>query len=71
MVFRLKFKVGGQPVKNFRMVERHYFQDRLLKTYDFTFPFCMPNSVNEWEAVYDMPFTSNEQSTSIVWGIRV
>ena len=37
------------------MIERHYFRDKLIKSYEFTFPFCMPNSTNEWESIYDMP----------------
>lgn len=27
----LVFKVGGQELKNFRMIERHYFKDTLIK----------------------------------------
>lgn len=51
----LRFKVGPQPLKNFRMIERHYFENKLVKSYDFNFVFCMPDSTNEWEAIYDMP----------------
>jgi len=51
----LKFKVGPREVRNFRMIERHYFKSRLMKSYDFNFPFCIPNSINEWEATYDIP----------------
>eukprot|EP01017_Pseudomicrothorax_dubius_P019740 TRINITY_DN216_c0_g1_i1.p1 TRINITY_DN216_c0_g1~~TRINITY_DN216_c0_g1_i1.p1 ORF type:complete len:196 (-),score=30.70 TRINITY_DN216_c0_g1_i1:136-723(-) len=51
----LEFSVGDKPVKKFRMIERHYFRDRLLRSYDFEFPFCMPNSVNTWESIYDVP----------------
>ncbi len=40
---------------NFRMIERHYFQDKLIKSFDFTFGFCIPGSTNTWEAVYDIP----------------
>ena len=36
---RLAFCVGNDAVSNFRMIERHYFRDRLLKSFDFTFPF--------------------------------
>ena len=35
------------------MIERHYFKNRLVKSYDFTFGFCIPESTNTWEAVYD------------------
>lgn len=43
------------------MIERHYFKDKLIKSFDFNFPFCIPNSVNDWENVYDLPnFTKEE-----------
>jgi hypothetical protein len=51
----LAFAVGPQEVKNFRMIERHYFKDQLVKSYDFNFPFCIPNSTNEWDSTYDLP----------------
>lgn len=51
----LEFRVGAQPVENFRMIELHYFKNRLVRLYDFTFGFCIPNSVNTWEAIYDVP----------------
>lgn len=51
----LTFAVGPTPVPKFRMIERHYFRNTLVKSYDFEFGFCIPNSTNTWEAVYDMP----------------
>ncbi|KAL7749550.1 hypothetical protein RI367_005106 [Sorochytrium milnesiophthora] len=51
----LKFAVGPKEIKSFRMIERHYFQDKLLKSFDFTFGFCIPNSVNTWESIYEFP----------------
>jgi len=51
----LEFSVGPMEVPNFRMIERHYFRDQLIKSYDFTFGFCIPNSQNSWEAIYDVP----------------
>jgi protein unc-119 len=51
----LMFSVGDKPVKNFTMIERHYFRNTLIKSFEFTFPFCIPNTSNEWEAIYDMP----------------
>ncbi len=44
--------------------ERHYFRDRLLRSYDFTFPFCIPGSTNTWESVYDLPELSEADSTN-------
>jgi hypothetical protein len=37
----LVFAVGPQEIKNFRMIERHYFRDKILHSYDFTFGFCV------------------------------
>lgn len=51
----VEFTVGPKPVENFRMVERHYFRDQLLKSFDFTFGFCMPNSKNTCEHIYEFP----------------
>merc|ERR1719464_2266738 len=31
----VEFCVGPQPVKQFRMIERHFFRNKLLKTFDF------------------------------------
>ena len=51
----LVFSVGAKEMQGFRMIERHYFRDQLVKSFDFKFGFCIPSSVNTWEAVYDMP----------------
>ncbi|CAM9560003.1 unnamed protein product [Chrysoparadoxa australica] len=51
----LVFSVGDCEVPSFRMVERHYFRDELIKSYDFKFGFCIPNSTNTWDAVYAVP----------------
>lgn len=52
---RLTFKVGNEALSNFRMIERHYFRNNLVKSFDFNFGFCIPGSTNTWEAVYDVP----------------
>ena len=51
----LCFAVGDNEVEDFRMIERHYFKDQLVKSYDFTFGFCIPCSTNTWEAIYAVP----------------
>lgn len=51
----MTFKVGDEPLPNFRIIERHYFQNQLVKSFDFKFGFCIPGSTNTWEAVYDVP----------------
>ena len=63
---KLVFAVGQQPLPNFRMIERHYFKDRLIKSFDFKFGFCIPNSTNSWEAIYDMPKLDEEDLEEIV-----
>lgn len=40
------------------IAERHYFRDRLLKSFDFDFGFCIPNSVNTCEHIYHLPHLS-------------
>ncbi|CAG9536334.1 unnamed protein product [Cercopithifilaria johnstoni] len=50
-----EFNVGDKPVNKFRMIERHFFRDRLLKSFDFEFGFCIPNSQNTCEHIYDFP----------------
>jgi len=64
----LRFRVGPQEVHNFRMIERHYHNGtgQLMKSYDFNFHFCIPNSTNEWEAIYDMPSLSESEVSSLV-----
>jgi protein unc-119 len=47
--------VGEHEVPSFRMVERHYFRDTLVKSFDFNFGFCIPGSTNTWDAVYAVP----------------
>jgi len=51
----LEFTIGEIPLHNFRMIERHYFGDQLIKCYDFTLPFVIPNTRNTWEVIYTMP----------------
>ncbi len=51
----LVFSVGNLPVKNLVMVERHYFKGKLVKSFEFTFDFCIPNSTNTWETIYEIP----------------
>ena len=55
----VEFTIGSEQVNNFRMIERHFFQDTLLKTFDFDFGFCIPNSRNTCEHIYDFPKLGN------------
>nr|CAG4652156.1 EOG090X0D9B [Triops cancriformis] len=56
----VEFVVGDKPINKFRMIERHFFRDRLLKTFDFDFGFCIPNSKNTCEHIYEFPALSND-----------
>ncbi|XP_010003167.1 PREDICTED: protein unc-119 homolog B [Chaetura pelagica] len=56
----VEFTVGEKPVSNFRMIERHYFRDRLLKNFDFDFGFCIPSSRNTCEHIYEFPQLSED-----------
>ena len=37
------------------MIERHFFRNKLLKSFDFDFGFCIPDSKNTVEHIYDFP----------------
>jgi hypothetical protein len=56
----LTFNIGPYPMQRFRMIERHYFRDMIIKSFDFEMPFAMPNSTNTWEVMYSMPELSPE-----------
>ncbi|XP_070599068.1 protein unc-119 homolog A [Erythrolamprus reginae] len=56
----VEFTVGEKPIANFRMIERHYFRDRLLKSFDFQFGFCIPTSKNSCEHIYEFPQLSED-----------
>ncbi|XP_066144766.1 protein unc-119 homolog B isoform X2 [Euwallacea fornicatus] len=51
----VEFTVGSLPVNRFRMIEKHFFRDKLLKTFDFEFGFCIPYSRNTCEHIYEFP----------------
>ncbi|CAG9331519.1 unnamed protein product [Blepharisma stoltei] len=51
----IDFTVGPKEVRNFRMIERHYFRNNLLKSFDFNIDFCIPNTRNSWEVIYEIP----------------
>ncbi|CAG2162092.1 unnamed protein product [Oppiella nova] len=56
----VEFRIGDKPINSFRMIERHFFGDKLLKTFDFNFGFCIPNSHNSCEHIYEFPSLSPE-----------
>ena len=62
----VEFRVGPLEVNNFRMVERHYFKGALIKSFDFTFGFCIPKSKNTWESIYEFPTLTESEIKDIV-----
>jgi hypothetical protein len=58
----IEFTVGEKPIQKFRMIERHFFRDVHLKTFDFEFGFCIPNSRNSCEHIYEFPSISEQMS---------
>jgi len=60
------FKVGDKPVKNFTMVERHFFKGKLLKSFSFSFPFCIPDSSNTCEHIYEFPALTEAELQEMV-----
>ena len=61
-----QFSVGKKDVNDFRMIERHFFGQRLIKSFDFTFGFCIPSSVNTWESIYEVPGLDEDLIAEIV-----
>ncbi|GFN99595.1 protein unc-119 homolog [Plakobranchus ocellatus] len=62
----VEFVVGDKPVNKFRMIEKHYFRDRVLKCFDFEFGFCIPHSRNTVEHIYEFPKLSDETIQEMV-----
>ncbi len=52
---KLVFKVGELPVKDLTILDKFYFKKKVVKSFEFKFPFCIPNSTNEWEYIYEFP----------------
>lgn len=62
----IEFSVGDKSVSHFRMIERHYFRNHLIKSFDFDFGFCMPNTTNTCEQIYEMPELSPQEMKEMV-----
>lgn len=61
----VEFTVGSKPVNHFRMIERHFFRDRLLKTFDFEFGYCIPHSKNTCEHIYEFPNLADDLGETV------
>lgn len=69
----LEFCIGDQPLHNFRMIERHYFGNQLIRSYDFELPFVIPGTSNTWEVIYSMPELNDEWKAALIanpWATR-
>lgn len=62
----INFSVGELPVPQFMMIEKHYFRNHLLQSYDFSINFMMPNSVNSHEFIYELPPLPTELVIDII-----
>eukprot|EP00041_Stephanoeca_diplocostata_P028820 m.834065 g.834065 ORF g.834065 m.834065 type:complete len:232 (+) comp23443_c0_seq4:158-853(+) len=56
----------GEGANDFRMVERHFFKNKLLKSFDFDFGFCIPGSTNTCEHIYDFPKLSSKERDEMI-----
>jgi hypothetical protein len=63
---QVEFKIGDKPVPNFQMIERHYFRDKCIKSFEFKFGFCMPNTTNTLEMIYDLPQLIAEEKQAMI-----
>jgi hypothetical protein len=61
----LTFK-NESPLPEFRMIERHYFRNQLVKSFDFIFGFCIPGSTNTWDTVYSLPPLEDDLIASMI-----
>ncbi|ELT92678.1 hypothetical protein CAPTEDRAFT_228494 [Capitella teleta] len=62
----VEFTVGDKPVNKFRMIERHYFRERCLKSFDFEFGFCIPNTKNTVEHIYEFPELAPDEIKAMI-----
>jgi len=60
------FHSGSKEVQRLRLIENHFFLDRHLKTYDYTFGHVQPNTANHWDLVYEFPSLNPQQEKMIV-----
>lgn len=63
----ITFSIGDFEINNFRMIEKHYFNDTVhLKTFDFNFGYCIPNSINTCEHIYVFPNLSKSLTQEMI-----
>ena len=47
------------------MLERHYNGNKLIKSFEFNFSFCVPGSTNSSEFIYELPTFTPEEKEEI------
>lgn len=62
----LDFEIGDEPLYNFTMIERHYFRDVLIQSFEFTLPFVIPGTRNTWEMIYTKPELNDEWKAAMI-----
>jgi len=62
----VEFTLGAKEVRNFRMIERHYFKNRLLKSFDFNCGFLIPQSKNTMEHICNFPELRNAEMKEMI-----
>lgn len=62
----LEFNIGGEPLNNFLMIERHYFREQLINSYEFSLPFVIPGTRNTWEMIYTKPELNDEWKAALM-----
>lgn len=63
----LEFKIADNtPMSKFLIIERHYFKQKLLESFEFSFPFCVPGSTNSWEKIYNLPELDEETKRQMI-----
>ncbi|XP_037647056.1 protein unc-119 homolog A [Sebastes umbrosus] len=63
----LEFTVGSKALNRFRLIERHFFRNLLLKTFDFEIGFCIPHSRNTCEHIYCLPDLDPETVEEMIY----
>jgi len=62
----LEFTIGDEPLHNFVMIERHYFRDMLIQSFEFSLPFVIPGTRNTWEMIYSTPQFNDEWKAALI-----
>jgi len=62
----LRFTNGPYEAHNFRLIERHYFMNQLVRSFDFSMPYVIPSTANTWEFMYDVPELNDEWKAALI-----